>query len=45
MFTHFKLYGDKNTNQFFMKYERIRNLLNIDGTVMNKGLLKLEKAK
>jgi len=43
MFTHFKLYGDKNTNQFFMKYERIRRLLNIDGKTINKGLIQLEK--
>lgn len=43
MFTHFKLYGNKNTNEFYMKYERIRNLLNIDGTAINKGLIALEK--
>lgn len=43
MFTHFKLYGDKNTNQFFMKYERIRGLLNIDGKTINKGLQQLER--
>jgi hypothetical protein len=43
MFTHFKLYGDKSTNQFFMKYERIRGLLNIDGKTINKELIQLEK--
>lgn len=43
MCTHFKLYGDKNTNQFFMKYERIRGLLNIDGKTINKGLQELER--
>jgi len=42
IFAHFKLYGDKNNNTFYMKYERIRNLLNVDGKTINKGLLELE---
>lgn len=43
MFTHFKLYGNKSNNQFYMTYERIRHLLHIDGTIINKELLELEK--
>lgn len=45
LFTHFKLYGNKTTNEFFMKYERIRDMLKIDGTTINKRLIALENLK
>lgn len=43
IFTHFKMYGDKHTKEFFMTYETLGKLLNLNGKDINKRLVELEK--
>lgn len=43
MFTHYKMFGNKRDNQFFMTYETIKKSLDINGKTINNRLTALEE--
>lgn len=43
IYTHFKMYGNKQTKEFYITYDRLKGLLNINGKEINKRLIELEK--